>query len=550
MKAKSPGILVGILVTIMLALPLSAVFYFGWRVANVPYPAFSLFDALSQMLPGDVLTFGIDTIVELIRTLQLGATDDTAKIIEQLMATGLFVTLAVVAGLVYFAVVRRVLQHTITLRRDSLISGVILGLAFGVPLAAFVFMRGNSSADPLMTIVWFIAVFALWGVLHGAVHFQLMGADNKAEMGEQPGAMVLDRRRFLVQLGGATATITVLGAGLGNLLGASSQSRPVSNGSVAIASDAVVSANLPNANDPLQAAPGTRPEYTPLDDHYRIDINTVPPEVDLTTYKLRIHGLVDNPVELTLDEIRNNWEAMNQFITMSCISNRVAGDLISTTMWTGVSMQRILELVSPTSTATHIKISAADGFDEVLALGVIRADERVMLAYAWDNEPLRVRHGSPLRIHIPDHYGMKQPKWITEMEFIDSWQEGYWVRRGWDREARVNATSVIDTVATEAIFESEGGQFVPIGGMAWAGARGISKVEVRVDEGEWMEARLRSPLSDKTWVIWRYDWAFQAGAHSFEVRCIEGDGATAQIEDVRGVRPSGATGIHSVNVTL
>ena len=144
---------------------------------------------------------------------------------------------------------------------------------------------------------------------------------------------------------------------------------------------------------------------------------------------------------------------------------------------------------------------------------------------------------------------MKQPKWITGIEVTDEYQEGYWVERNWDEIAQVKTTSVIDTVAVDAIIENGSQKLVPIGGIAFSGDRGISKVEVRVDSGSWDAAQLRAPLSNTTWVIWRYEWPFEAGAHTFEVRCAEGDG-TPQIEEERASRPSGATGIHMESVDI
>jgi molybdopterin-dependent oxidoreductase-like protein protein len=194
--------------------------------------------------------------------------------------------------------------------------------------------------------------------------------------------------------------------------------------------------------------------------------------------------------------------------------------------------------------ATHLKIKSADGFYEVVALETINTDERVMLAYAWDGVPLTIDHGFPLRVYIPDLYGMKQPKWIESIEATDKWEPGYWVERDWDREARMKATSVVDTVAVDArTTDAAGRQLVPVGGIAHAGARGISKLEVRVDEGEWREAQLRAPISDTTWVIWRYDWPFEQGSHTFTVRCTDGSGS-AQIEARSDPHPSGATGFH------
>ena len=213
-------------------------------------------------------------------------------------------------------------------------------------------------------------------------------------------------------------------------------------------------------------------------------------------------------------------------------------------------MQDVLAEVRPTSDARYMIIYSGDGFYETVDLDLIHADERIMFAYAWDGRPIPFDHGFPLRIWLPDRYGMKQPKWITGIEIVNEYKEGYWVERGWDEEAIVRATSVIDTVAVDSIIEKDGQKFVPIGGIAYAGVRGISKVEVEVfNKGNWMEAQLRKPLSDASWVIWRVDWPFQEGNHEFVVRCEEADG-TLQIEEYNPPRPSGATAYHHKSETL
>ena len=199
---------------------------------------------------------------------------------------------------------------------------------------------------------------------------------------------------------------------------------------------------------------------------------------------------------------------------------------------------------------SFLDITSIDGFFEVVSLDEIYKDERVMLTYEWDGLPLPVSHGFPLRIYIPDRFGMKQPKWIVSIKAINHREEGYWVVRGWDRNARVKTTSVIDTVATDAMIQGDDRKMlVPVGGIAYSGSRGISKVELRVDNGEWHEAELRTPLSGITWVIWRYNYAYESGEHTFTVRCYEGDG-TPQIEVPAKPHPSGATGLHSVSVKM
>jgi DMSO/TMAO reductase YedYZ molybdopterin-dependent catalytic subunit len=425
-------------------------------------------------------------------------------------------------------------------------AGIHLSLAFPSALPAAV------------RVFWIVGVFALWGLAIGWIYSDL---SRLKPAGATSGSSVqqLDRRQFLVRVGGATATLTVLGAGLSLALRPAEESA----GTVAANPTAVPQTSDPSAtaealatdeaqpdssamldaDGKLNPAPGTRPEYTPLEDHYRIDISSRPPVIDGASWVLPITGLVENPMSLTLTDLKENYEPVDLIVTMSCISNPLGGDLISTTRWTGVPFQQILDQVKPTG--RWMRITAADGFDEVVDLEMVKSDPTIIIAYHWDGVPLKEKHGFPIRIHIPERFGMKQPKWITGMEVIENWEEGYWVRRGWSKDAIARTTSVIDTVAADSTYEADGVQYVPIGGIAWASRRGISKVEVRIDSGDWQEATLREPLSDRSWVIWRYDWAFESGMHNFQVRAYDGNG-DLQIEDSNPVRPDGATGVHSM----
>jgi DMSO/TMAO reductase YedYZ molybdopterin-dependent catalytic subunit len=281
---------------------------------------------------------------------------------------------------------------------------------------------------------------------------------------------------------------------------------------------------MPNADAVVTPVSGTRSEFTALEDHYRVDVDARAPVIDGHRWRLRIGGLVDNPQELSLDDLRRE-EPLDQFVTLSCISNPVGGDLIGTTRWSGVSLQRLLRRFTLRPGATHLKIASADGFFEVVSLDTIENDRRVMLTYAWDGVPLLIEHGFPLRIYIPDVYGMKQPKWIDTIEISDRWEPGYWVVRGWDREGRMKATSAVDAVDTRTVaVDANGRRLASAGGIVHAGTRRISKVEVRVDEHEWRDAQLRDPLSETTWVIWRADLPLDTGDHIVTVRGFEGDG--------------------------
>jgi DMSO/TMAO reductase YedYZ molybdopterin-dependent catalytic subunit len=524
------GALIGALVTA----PLLALSYVAWTLVGLPFVPFTIFDWISRVLPGSIITAGIDTMVWSIRTLRLGATASAAKMAEQTMA----IMVCLVAGAVAGGLIGLLRAR----RNAAQAAGVAIGLTAGVLVLLIARDLSTPSAlPPAIRALWILAAFTAWGAALGWAAGRT--SEATATAGYSAAVERVDRRRFLVRLGGATAVITVVGASVGALVGAK-RSRGAVQGA-----GTLPAIPLPNADAAVKPAPGTRPELTPLAQHYRIDINTSLPVIAAESWRLKIGGLVEHPLELSLADLRG-YEPMEQFITLACISNPVAGDLIGTARWTGVSLQRLLPDWKLNGTATHLKIRSADGFSEVVALDLIRADPHVMLTYAWDGVPLLAEHGFPLRIYIPDRYGMKQPKWIEAIEALDHPEDGYWVTRGWDREARMKATSVIDTVAVNMMISQPTADMrIPVGGMAHAGARGISKVEVQVNGGDWHAAQLRTPLSDRTWVIWRYEWPFQTGKHTFTVRCIDGRGA-AQIVEEAPPHPSGASGLHGKSVRL
>lgn len=534
---NKPDASTGALIGGLLTAPLIAIFYLASQAAGLPFVPFDLLDWAARVLPGDVITFGIDLIVSVIAAFNLGETSSAAKTAEHLLAIAGFWLAGAIAGAVLFAILRA---------RDSeqrTLYGLLLGLVLGVVILSIsARFNQNTTADPFIRDLWVVGAFVVWGSALNRIYADLsrlipLQSAVSGETVEQ-----IDRRQFIIRLGGATAVITVAGAGLGALIG-----RESVEPTEALAWSA--NNSLPNADAAPEPAPGTRPEFTKVENHYRIDINALPPVIREEDWRLEITGMVRNPMVLTLDDLRNHYEPMHQFVTLSCISNPVGGDLISTQRWTGVSLQQILRQVGPMEGANYLYITSEDGFYETVPRTMIVADERIMLTYAWDGLPLLVEHGFPLRLYIPDLYGMKQPKWIIHIELTDTFEEGYWVRRGWDEVARVRTTSVIDTVAVDSLTQDGDRLLVPIGGMAYAGARGIRKVEVRIDEGEWQEAQLREPISDLTWVIWRYDWPFEAGEHTFAVRCVD-DKGQPQIEDFRDTRPSGATGIHTRRASL
>ena len=525
------SLLKGAAIGALTSLPVIGLSFLGETLAGLPFAPFDAFDWLARALPGDVLTAGIDALVAVISTLQIGPTSTVAKAAEQGMAMVMFVAIGATfgAGLAWLG--RR---NSNKLSTWGLVGGGLLFTAFSLISASV----GFAQTSVLVNGLWFAALFFAWGwwlswLIERAG--PALAADSEAAM---------SRRDFVRVLGGGVATITAGSWGLATLL-RQDESVPLSvqiidpAGTMDAPAAEVLAARIP-------PVPGTRLELTPNEDFYRIDINTRKPRLDPESWRLELGGLVDRPLSLTLEEIQA-MPAVSYHHTLSCISNRIGGDLISTTRWTGVPVMAILEMAGLKPTAEELFIESADGFFESVAMSDL-LNERTIFAYEMNGAPLPHENGYPLRIIIPNRYGMKQPKWISNMEVLDREGTGYWTERGWSQEALVNTTSVIDTVAEAAADEAAG--TIPIGGIAHAGAKGISKVEVQVDDGPWQEVELRvPPLSPLTWVQWRYDWPQVSGRHVFKVRAFDGSG-TMQMLAARGARPDGSTGVHEVSASI
>ncbi|MGH2537307.1 MAG: molybdopterin-dependent oxidoreductase [Candidatus Promineifilaceae bacterium] len=531
---RQPAILYGALLGGLTSLGLMGLQYLAMALLGLPFAPFRLFDWFGRVLPGDLVTLGIDSIVNLIISLNLGETSSTAKAIEQLMALALFVLGAAALGGLAAGLIRRLGW-----------SGAGAGSAVGgLALMALVLVEAGlaSGEFTLATAVGYGVTLGGWGAILG----RLLASRPE---GATEAADGVGRRALLGQVAAGSALLALGSLGLGRLLGAG---REAEGSGVALAEfmptraaatpDAAATAAFANRIEP---APGTRPEVTSNEDFYRIDINTMPPIVEKESWLLQVEGLFDRPRPLSLDDLMA-YPAVTMPITLSCISNRVGGDLIGASYWTGVRLSEVLSDLRMRSDARELFIESADGFFESVAMEDMQ-DPRTILVYGMNGETLPVEHGFPLRIYIPNRYGMKQPKWIVKMTAIAEEGQGYWVVRGWSEEAIPQIVSVIDNVATG---EPTAEGLIPVGGIAWAGDRGIQRVELQVDEGQWVEATLRTPtLSELTWVQWRYDWPAASGSHILRVRATDGDG-TLQTSEVQGVRPDGATGYHSIRVRV
>lgn len=286
---------------------------------------------------------------------------------------------------------------------------------------------------------------------------------------------------------------------------------------------------------------GLAMEITPTRDFYLVSKNAFDPAVDSRRWTLEVTGMVDNPLSFTYDEIRA-LPSVEQYATLACISNEVGGDLIGTTLWKGVRLADILKQAGLRTGVVDILLRASDDYTDSIPLERATADG-TLLVYAMNGEQLTSEHGFPVRLLVPGIYGMKNVKWITRIEAVDFDFKGYWQRRGWDDRAEYKTMSRIDAPAHAVRGEAT------IAGIAFAGDRGITKVEVSTDGGRsWEQADIKQALSPYTWVLWHKQWTpAQAGKHLLIVRATDGRGIV-QTSQLAPPDPSGSSGHHAVNV--
>ena len=335
---KIKNLITGTLVGGLLTAPLMALMYLADVLVDLAFVPFDVFNWMARLLPGPVITFGIDAMIDTMRFLGLNVAD-TAKLAEQIMAVSLYFVLGIVAGGVFLLILK---SQKI---KPGLISGIVIGALFGFPAIAISIGFGSSKINPLINFTWLMIVYLAWGVGLVRIYaklqkFEVLPETTKEAAKEFRRVEKLNRRQFLVALGTGAATITVVGTGLGQLL-----ARGLKGGfgdSMAHQTEGPKGEPFPNLGDLISPVPGTRPEYTPIKDHYQVFLELEPTEIDGATWKLPVTGMVDNPLMLSLDEIRDNYAPRDQYVTLSCISGRVGTTLISTTYWTGVSVQDIL----------------------------------------------------------------------------------------------------------------------------------------------------------------------------------------------------------------
>ena len=288
---------------------------------------------------------------------------------------------------------------------------------------------------------------------------------------------------------------------------------------------------------------------TPNDSFYRIDtaFGRVP-QVDPGDWRLRFTGMVDNPYEITFDEIQA-MDLSDYVITLSCVSNEVGGNLVGNAVWTGVPLSVLLDRAGVQAGADQVVGRSVDDWTAGFPAGVVYDGRNAILAIGMNDEFLPTSHGFPARLVVAGLYGyVSAVKWIEEIE-LTTWDgfDGYWVPRGWSKEGPMKTQSRIDVPGGGQGLVA--GQPAPIAGIAWAPTRGIERVEVNIDDEGWLPCQLGEALGDESWVQWHREWTPSSGRHRIQVRATDGDGITQRSEEVSPA-PNGAEGWHTVNVNV
>ncbi len=513
---------------------------FRWPGAVAGALAAGVAIAASELVAG--LVQGAPSLVAAIGSLVISLQPPGAKdLVVNLFGTNDKVALNV--AVVVVALVLAALAGILAARRRWL--GVVtfgaVGLLAGAaalrdPLASQALAVGNAAVAVSAGIV---TLLGLLGLASAAAARR--GTDDPVTAFESPE---WNRRRFLIASAGTLGGVIVAGGVGRSLIDVQHADAVVSSSKI----PAPFLAVSPLAADQALAVPGITPLVIPNADFYKIDTTLLVPRVDPATWKLDVKGMVAHPLTFTYDELLA-MPLYEQYVTIACVSNRVGDHLVGNALWTGVRLKDVLESAGVAPGATQIVGRSVDGFTVGFPTAWAMAPGREpMIAVGMNRQPLPTNHGFPARLIVPGLYGyVSATKWLSEIELTTREAvDGYWVPLGWAKDGPILTQSRIDVPADGASVRAG---VVAIAGVAWAPDRGITAVEVKIDDGSWQAARISRPISTATWVQWTLAWTATPGAHNLEVRATDGSG-DVQTDQRSDPAPDGARGHHRILVMV
>jgi DMSO/TMAO reductase YedYZ molybdopterin-dependent catalytic subunit len=354
-------------------------------------------------------------------------------------------------------------------------------------------------------------------------------------------------RRLFMQVGSAAAGIAVFGGLGGRSLQHSRFSAAKARAAVTLPEPSGPSASAPALVSDTDLGKSGIPFITPNEEFYRIDTALTVPQIDPKKWSLRIHGMVDHEMRLTYDDILAR-PMIERWITLACVSNEVGGDLIGNALFRGTRFADVLREVGVHSGADQLVLRSSDGMTIGTPTAVVMDGRDALLAVGMNGTTLPVVHGFPVRVVVPGLYGyVSACKWIVDIEATTfSAFNAYWVDEGWVQQAPVMLASRIDTPSSGQSFKV--GETVTIAGVAWDQHVGVSKIEVQVDSGEWLLARLASVPSIDTWRQWVVTWVATSGSHLVRVRATDASG-NVQSAKTAEPYPAASSGYHTVHIS-
>ncbi|WP_051684422.1 molybdopterin-dependent oxidoreductase [Blastococcus sp. URHD0036] len=420
----------------------------------------------------------------------------------------------------------------------------VVGAAAGI--VALLFLLRPLTGIPVLPLSTPPADATEAGARH-AVGSGAEGAVNRLReaLGNSGDRKGLDRRGFFLAGGAAVGVAAVTGGG-GYLL----QRRfdvSEARADLTLPTPASPAPRLPAGADLAETVDGVTPLMTRNSDFYRVDTAISVPQIRPSDYQLKLTGSFDQRATFSLQDLYDRDDLIERDITLTCVSNEVGGRLAGTARWIGVPLGAFLRENGVSGDSTQLVCRSSDGMTIGAPTRSALQVEDAMLAIGMNGEPLPIEHGFPVRMIIPGLYGyVSACKWLVGIEAttFDAF-DAYWVEREWAQEGPIKVASRIDTPAALRRFPA--GRR-PIAGVAWAQTRGIARVEVQVDDGDWVQAELAPEVDADLWRQWVLPHDFSPGSYQLTVRATAADG-DVQTADRATPFPSGATGLHSIRVT-
>ncbi|MGP4031919.1 molybdopterin-dependent oxidoreductase [Pseudarthrobacter sp. 1C304] len=423
------------------------------------------------------------------------------------------------------------------------VAGVLLMGA--VIVASVVTRAGVKPLDALPTLVGTAAGLIALRFLITRLWRMQQWPDQESDLAaKEPERPATSRRAFFAATG-VTAAASAIAATGGRMLSAARSNIAQARESLQLPAPAKPAAAVPAGVQ--SAAPGVTPWLTPNNDFYRIDTALSVPEINVEDWELRVHGLVEQEVRLSFQDLLDA-KLIESHVSLTCVSNPVGGNLAGNAKWLGMPIRDVLAMARPTDGADMVLSTSIDGFSASTPLEVLQDDRDAMLAIGMNGEALPLEHGYPVRMVVPGLYGfVSATKWVVDLEvtrFADS--QAYWTQRGWSERGPIKTMARVEVPKS---FAKVPAGRLAIGGTAWAQTRGITKVEVQIDNGPWTEATLADEASVITWRQWSFDWEATPGPHYIKARATDGTGEV-QTDQRADPVPDGASGWQSVMVTV